>query len=119
METKGKSKKLALSLIGALVIVPGVGLASPAEAHGSCRSPTGVERVSELRGSGKVSCATARKVAVAYDRHVMQSQSFPGGGRVVAAGFACRARPAEQQEETFLVRCTGGNGKLVRFTWGV
>ncbi len=100
-----------------LVVASGLGLASPAAAHGACR-PT-VERVSDLSASRKVSCGAARKVAAAYDAKVMAGGSFPGQGRVAARGFSCATiSVGHDWEESFSVRCASGRG-VVRFVWGV
>ena len=101
----------------ALVVATGVGLASPAAAHGDCRST--VERVSDLSASRRVSCRTARKVAAAYDAKVMKGGSFPGKGRVRAGGFSCSTTSTGQDsDESFSVRCATRRG-AVRFVWGV
>lgn len=73
-----------------LVVATSVGMASPAAAHGDCRSTVG--RVTDLSASRRVSCGAARKVAAAYDSKVMKGGSFPGTGRVKAGGFAATAR---------------------------
>ncbi len=101
----------------ALVVATGVGLASPAAAHGDCRST--VERVTELSASRRVSCGAARKVASAYDSKVMRGGSFPADGRVKAAGFSCAtASTGHDSDESFSVRCATRRG-VVRFVWGV
>ena len=101
----------------ALVVATSVGLASPAAAHGDCRSP--VERVTDLSASRRVTCGAARKVAAAYDTKVMQGGSFPGQGRVKARGFSCATTSTgHESEESFSVRCTSRRG-VVRFVWGV
>jgi len=92
------------------------GSAEPASAHGACRY--GGDRVTGLTASARVRCATAQRVAAAYDSAVMQGGSFPGG-RVAAAGYLCRTTAVgEAAEETFAVRCSGGRN-VVRFAWGV
>ena len=71
-------------------------------------------------GSAKVSCATARAVAVAvgYEAKLMASQSFPGS-RTAVHGFRCVTNQVgHESEETFSVRCSGGRG-TVGFEWGV
>lgn len=103
-------------VVAALALGSGVSLAGPAAAHGACRSST--ERVARLTASTRVSCATARTVAAAYDANVMAGGSFPGG-RMAVNGFRCVTRPAgPAAEETSSVRCTGGRGTL-HFQWGV
>lgn len=100
----------------ALVAAAWLATAGPASAHGACRF-TG-ERVSGLTASARIGCATARRVAAAFDRAVMRGGTFPEG-RLRAAGYNCRTRadgPPEQ--ETSTVRCTRG-GNVVRFAWGV
>ena len=90
--------------------------ATPASAHGACRTPT--ERVSGLAASAKVSCATARAVAAGYDAKLTAAQSFPGS-RMAVHGFRCVTNQVGHgSEETFSVRCSGGPG-TVRFEWGV
>ena len=100
-----------------LVVATGVGMASPAAAHGACRPP--VERVSGLSASRMVSCGSARKVAAAYDAKVTDGGTFPGSGRIRAGGFSCATTPVgHDSEETFSVRCESRRG-VVRFVWGV
>ena len=101
----------------ALVVATGVGLASPAAAHGACGST--VERVTDLSASRRVSCGAARKVAAAYDAKVIAGGSFPGNGRVAAGGFSCATTSVgPDSEESFSVRCGSRRG-VVRFVWGV
>ena len=105
--------------VAAIAVVVGIGFgtASPAAAHGACRSP--VERVTDLRASRRVSCAGARKVAAAYDAKVMDSQSFPGGNRVKVRGFTCATTSTgHEAQESFSVRCATGRN-VVSFQWGV
>ena len=101
----------------ALVVAAGVGLASPAAAHGAC--PSTVDRVADLSASRRVSCSAARKVAAAYDAKVIAGGSFPGNGRVAAGGFSCATTSVgPDSEESFSVRCGSRRG-VVRFVWGV
>lgn len=103
-------------VVAAVALGMGATVAEPAAAHGACRSAT--ERVVQVTASTKVSCATARAVAAAYDAKVMAGGSFPGG-RMAVNGFGCVTSPAgAAAEETFSVRCTGRRG-TVRFQWGV
>lgn len=107
----------SLGVAAAMTAAAWVGSAPPASAHGACRY-TG-DRVSGLTASARVSCATARRVAAAYDAAVMGEGSFPDGSRVPAAGFSCRTKPVgSESEESFTVRCARG-GNIVRFAWGV
>lgn len=93
-----------------------IGSAEPASAHGTCRYSG--DRVTGLTASARVCCATARRVAGAYDTAVMQGGSFPGG-RVAVAGYSCRTTTVgDAAEETFTVRCSSGQ-HAVRFAWGV
>lgn len=106
-----------------VLLLAGTGIvftsAGPASAHGACRPPSDIQRVSGLKASGKVSCATARRVASAYDAHVMGTESFPGGQPVSVLGYTCRtSQVGHSSEETFSVRCSSGRG-VVRFAWGV
>lgn len=120
MGTRGLMKTAGTAFLGAALTMGSWAFAaSPAAAHGACRRPAGVDRVSGLNASARVSCATARQVAAAYDQRVMQGGQFPGQERIRAKGFACVTRPAPGQEETFQVKCTARGGKVVRFTWGV
>ena len=100
----------------AMMAAAWIGAAEPASAHGACRY-TG-DRVTDLTAGARVRCATARRLAGAYDSTVMQGGSFPGG-RVAVAGYACRTTTVgNAAEETFTVRCTSGRN-VVRFAWGV
>lgn len=111
--------RTALALLATTAITGGfgVGMASPASAHGACRSAT--ERVSGLTATAKVSCTTARKVAAGYDTEVMAGGAFPGGSRVSTRGFSCATTPVgHESEESFSVRCAGRRG-VIRFAWGV
>jgi hypothetical protein len=92
------------------------GSTGPASAHGACRY-TG-DRVTGLTASARVGCATAQRVAGAYDSTVMDGGSFPGG-RVAVAGYSCRTTTVgDAAEETSTVRCSRGRN-AVRFVWGV
>lgn len=114
MGTRGRA--VGAVVAAALALGSAVAGAGPAAAHGACRS--GSERVYGLTASAKVSCATARAVAAAYDARIMAGGSFPGG-RTDVNGFRCAANLAGPEwEEAFAVRCTGGRG-VVRFEWGV
>jgi hypothetical protein len=74
--------------------------------------------VSGLTASAGVGCATARRVASAYDTAVLSEGSFPAGSLPVA-GYRCHTTAVGgSEEEAFDVGCTGGNG-VVRFGWGV
>ncbi len=105
-------------LAGLIVVVgTGLGLASPAAAHGACR-PT-VDRVTDLSASRRVSCGAARKVAAAYDAKVLAGGSFPDEGAIAAGGFSCATTSlGHDSEESFSVRCGSRRG-VVRFMWGV
>ncbi|MGI8685049.1 MAG: hypothetical protein ACR2MO_08195 [Acidimicrobiales bacterium] len=107
----------AVLVAGAMTVGGSLMTAPPASAHGACRSPEG--RVSELVASARVGCATARRVAAAFDAAVLEGGAFPGDGRVAARGFACRAGGVgHESEESFSVRCSSGRN-VVRFAWGV
>lgn len=111
------SNAVAAAVVG-LALGSGPFAGAPASAHGACR--TSAERVSRLTASAKVSCATARAVAVAvgYEAKLMASQSFPGS-RTAVHGFRCVTNQVgHESEETFSVRCSGGRG-TVGFEWGV
>ncbi len=111
----GRRVVIALAAVSSVAAV-WVATAEPASAHGRCRSSE--ERVSELTASARVRCATARRVAIAYDTAVMRSGSFPGG-RVAAARYTCRTTSVgAAEQESFAVLCTTRGG-VVRFAWGV
>lgn len=100
----------------ALVAAVWVATERPASAHGACRHRG--ERVSGLTASARVRCATAQRVAAAYDTAVLRGGNF-ATGRVPAAGYTCHTRPVGgPEEETFKVRCTRRGG-VVHFGWGV
>lgn len=93
--------------------------AGTASAHGACRAPAEVERVSQLRAGSRTSCTTARSVAAAYDEKVMAGGSFPDRQPLRVRGFRCTTTPAgPSEEETFKVRCLFRK-MVVRFMWGV
>ena len=113
--SKGRWPAIAAVAI-AMTAAAWIGSAEPASAHGACRY--GGDRVTGLTASARVRCATARRVAGAYDSAVMQGGSFPGG-RLAVAGYSCRTTTVgEAAEETFSVRCSSGRN-VVRFAWGV
>lgn len=108
------------AVIGLIAVILGaavwVAAEQPASAHGACRY--GGERVSGITASAWVRCATAQRVAAAYDRAVLVGGSFPSG-RVRAAGYTCATTPlGGPEEETFTVRCARRGG-VVHFGWGV
>ena len=100
----------------ALVAVAAVATGQQAATPATC-SYDG-DRVSGLTASAGVGCATAQRVASAYDTAVLNEGSVPAGS-LPAAGYRCLTTGVGgSEEETFQVRCTGGNG-VVHFGWGV
>lgn len=110
---------MKFAVAGAVATTAPLALAGSASAHGACRAPAEVERVSQLRAGSRTSCATARSVAAAYDEKVMAGGSFPARQPLRVKSFRCTTVPAgPSEEETFEVRCSSRK-MLVQFMWGV
>jgi hypothetical protein len=109
-------RRLVLASLIALCIP--IGTMTPAQGHGFENCTEGRRRVSNLK-KDHTTCDKARSVARRYDRHRVESESFPPPHELVGR-FHCYSDRTGL--ETWKIRCRKGAGEhapRVRFDWGV